>query len=314
MAAQRLVRVVGLFVFLWLFVRGVEWRAVAAVLGRAEAAGWFAAGVCAYAIGQVCGGLGWRALLQSAGSAVSIPAMLRHDLSSVFWSTILPGGVAGEVVKGVRLTGEGVVASESAGSGESVPRPISGGAVAMALVVARLVSGTVACALALALMPLATFPYRGAAALAIGATASAGVAGLVAVRVGPAVVGTVFPSIAARLPVGVFPQRSAIALAASTSLACHLAFAVVYAMAFRVGGAPLSLPDAALFAALSSCVEALPISVGGFGLREWTVSRMGAALFPPLAANAATLALTAMVALAVGSGGLVELWRVRTAR
>lgn len=292
--------------FLWLFARGVDWPAAAAILERREAAGWFAAGVLAYASGQVFGGLGWRALVRAHGRDVSVPEMLQHDLSSVFWSTILPGGVAGEVVKGVRLTLDGKSYDNST---------ISPGAgdIARSLVIARFVSGTMACALALTMVPFADFPHRGAAALAIGATAAVCVGGLVVVRLGSPMMARFLPSVAARLPAGRFPSAGPLTVAAAGSLACHGSFAVVYAMAFRVGGVPLSVPDAALFAALSSCVEALPISVGGFGLREWTVSRLGATLFAPVAANAASLALAAMVALAVGSGGLVELGRVRRA-
>lgn len=265
-------------------------------LTTGAAAGWMAAGVGIYCVGQLLNGLSWRYLLQQAGGAVSLGEMLLHDLSSVFWGTVLPGGVAGEVVKGFRLA-----------------RDIDVGTVAVTLLAARLVSGTMACLLALACLPLSGFEGTVAAvgAAALVATAGVGVAGLVALRLGPAALPA---ALADRLPIGRFPALRSLAVVVVLGGLTHAAFALVYSAAFAAAGAWMPFAAAAVVSALTSVAQILPLTVGGLGVRELSISTLGAALFTDALADAGAISVAVVFTVFIGLGGLVELGRAVTRR
>lgn len=282
-----------------------DWSVVGAALSAPSAPGWMALALLAYAVGQVGNGLAWRGLLATTGVVVPFGAMILHDLSSVFWSTVLPGGVAGEVVKGARLA-----------------RTVDLGAVTVSLLTARLVGGTVACVLALAALPWSGVDGlpRTVGTFALLGTAAVGVAGLVAVRMGPRIGPTVLARLprlvarlAARVPLGTFPPARAVLTAVALTLATHVSFAAVYSLCFAAAGHPVSLADGAVICALTSVAQLAPVTVGGFGVRELTIAGLGATLVPAPAANAAAVALTATFTVVVALGGLVELARLRAA-
>ncbi len=279
-------------------------RALATPTGAA----WIGAAVLAHVVGQVLNGLAWRGLLNRAGGAVGVWESVLHDLVSVFWSTVLPGGVVGEVVKGVRLA-----------------RETDAGAVAVSIVVARLLGGGASCALAFAALPWSTLPapVLAVAAASCGAGVAAAGLGLVALRVGPDAAMAGFgrlaggwgPWLASRLPVGRFPATRDLAHAGALSLVSHIAFAWMFDVCFRAVGAPISLADAAVVSTLTSVAQQLPISVGGLGVRELTIAGLGATLVSAAGADAATVALSGVMTLFVLAGGLVELvWAAQRRR
>ncbi|MDP2309646.1 MAG: lysylphosphatidylglycerol synthase transmembrane domain-containing protein [Pseudomonadota bacterium] len=292
-----LVRVVGLFLFIGFFSSQVDFVLVVKTLTRPGVGAWIAAAALLYMLGHLGNGLGWRSILRSAGVDVSLEQMFLHDLSSVFWSTVLPGGVAGEVVKGVRLAGEGA----------------DGGTVAVGLVVSRLVGGGVSCLLALAMLPFTSFVpgLRHAVALALAFVLIGALCVLLVIRLGPRVLNTHLPSLAARIPIGRFPARAAIARRALWGLLTHGVFSVVYALCFGAAGQALTFPDGAALSTLSSVAQLAPISFGGFGIRELTVSQIGGVLVPPTTAAAAAVMLSVLWTSVVLLGGVVELYRVR---
>jgi uncharacterized membrane protein YbhN (UPF0104 family) len=281
------------------FVGRTDWAGVGAALHQPRAPAWFAVVLGLYAVGQVTNGLAWRGLLASAGARVGFGEMIRHDLSSVFWSTVIPGGVAGEVVKGVRLARSGAAA----------------GSVATSILAARLLGGTVSSLLALVLLPGSGLqgPPRLVGGLALTATASVGLVGLAVLRLGPTALDRV-PRIAARLPIGRFPPAAALGRAALATLVTHLAFAGVYAACFGAAGDPLTLADGAAIYTFTAVAQMVPITVGGFGVRELTIASLGALLVPAPVASAAAVALTATFTVAVALGGLLELGRLRPGR
>jgi uncharacterized membrane protein YbhN (UPF0104 family) len=289
-------RIVGMLALLAWFVSRADWAGIGGALGRPGAWRWVGAGLVAYAVGQVGNGLAWRGLLRTTGVDVGFGEMIRHDLSSVFWSTVLPGGVVGEVVKGVRITQAGA----------------DPGAVAVSILAARLVGGTMSCALALALLPWAHLDgaARTVGTLALVTVAGVGITGLGILRIGPRALAR-FPVIAARVPIGRFPPLPAIFAACVATLVTHTAFAAVYCACFGAAGEGIGLPDGAAICALTSVAQLAPVTVGGFGVRELTIAGLGATLVPRGVADAGAVALSATFTLVVGIGGIVELGRLR---
>ena len=117
-------RVLGLVALCALFLSRLDTSGLGA-LASWRAGGWLCGALLAYSVGQLLNGLAWRHLLIQAGGRVSVTEMILHDLSSVFWSSVLPGGVAGELLKGVRLS-----------------RDADAGSVAVSILCARLVGAT----------------------------------------------------------------------------------------------------------------------------------------------------------------------------
>lgn len=271
-----------------LFLGWVDLGAVAAALREADPR-WFLLGCLAYAAGQVLNGLSWRHLLAEAGIGVSLGEMVRHDLASVYWSTVVPGGVAGEVVKGVRI-------ARARGDGAQV---------ATAIIAARLLGGGTAGLVGLLLLPASRtiHAHPGPAVIVLGATTLAGVAGLLLLRAAPV-------RLRRWIPAGRLPRLPALLRAAVATSAAHLCFAGTTAACFAAAGHPLGLPDAAWVSIATSLAELAPITLGGFGVREWMVTWLGTALVPPAAAATAALLYTAAFLGVVLAGGGVELHRV----
>jgi uncharacterized membrane protein YbhN (UPF0104 family) len=282
--------VLGLVVLCGLWWWQADPSAFADLLAPA-ALSWIAAGVAAYSLGQALNGLAWRHLLLRAGGQVSLLDMALHDLSSVFWSAVLPGGVVGELIKGARLSRDADI-----------------GTVAVALLSARLLSGAVACLLALACLPAAGLDgaVQLAGAVALAATAAVGLGGLLAVHLGPGLLPTRW---AARLPLGRPPAAADLGVAFGVGLLTHAAFAGIYMAGFAAAGAPLSFADAAVISALTSVAQLLPLSVGGVGVRELTISGLGGMLVTAAQADAGAVAVAAICTVFVLLGGLVELAR-----
>ena len=296
--APRVLQVVGLIVTGTLFVRGLDPETLRQSLVRPGALPWFGLAFSCYAVGMIANGLAWRGLLATAGDPVPVGEMIRHDLSSTFWSSVLPGGMAGELVKGVRLA-----------------RTADAGAVAVALVASRLISGSASCILALALLPWSAVegPPRLAGAAALAAVTGIGVVGLAVLRLGPAVLAR-WPALSARVPVGRFPPTRALAVAFGQTLVGHTAFAVYCSAAFAAAGAWIPVADGATFLSLTSVAELPPITVGGYGVRELTLSRLGMLVVSEPIAEAGAVAFSLVATGMVLVGSIVELGRLRRSR
>lgn len=273
------------------FVSRVELDAIVRVLAGARW-GWFGVAVGAYAVGQVANGFGWRTLLVAQGYPVSVTEMIRHDLASVFWSTLVPGGVAGEVVKGVRIARAG---------GE-------GGTVAVALVAARLCGGTMAGVVGLVLLPWARAAElqplaTGGVMLAV---TVAGLGGLAALWLGRGMVDRLPARLGRRLPVGRLPPPRALGASLLATGGAHVAFAGMFAACFAATGHPISLADGAWVGVVGALSQLVTVTVGGLGIRELVITGLGNLLVPEDAAAAAALLVTATFFLFVGLGGAVE--------
>jgi uncharacterized membrane protein YbhN (UPF0104 family) len=260
-------------------------------LATPQAAAWLGAALGAHAVGNLLNGLAWRHLLAQVGGLVSLRDAVVHDLISVFWSTVLPGGVAGEVVKGVRLA-----------------RDTEPGTVAGVLLTARLIGGGLACALGLASLPFSGIsgPYATLGAAALAATTGATAVGLVALRLGPAALARA-AWLAHRLPRGRLPPSAALARAAALSLGTHITFAWMFVWCFRAADAPITFADAAAISALTSVAQLLPIAIGGIGVRELTIAGLGALLVAKPHADAAAIAITVAFGIFILAGAALEL-------
>lgn len=292
--ALSVLQVLGLFLLGGYFVWQLDPSSLRA-LGTPRAAAWILAAVVAYSVGQVLNGLAWRHLLNRAGGEVSLKEMILHDLSSVFWCTVVPGGVAGELVKGVRLA-----------------RGADAGSVAVSILCARLIGGSVSCVLALAFLPFTAFTgaYRAVGALALLGTIGVGAGGLLALKLGPAALPRF---VAARLPKGHFPDGRDLVAALVIAIVTHSAFALVFSACFAAVGQWIPFGEGAVVSALTSVAQIVPVTVGGMGVRELTIASLGAQLVPPATADAAAIALAGTFTVFVLLGGMVELWRMARA-
>ena len=270
------------------------------VAALAEARLWLlAAAVLCFWLGLFLNGLPWRHLVQAAGLRISLPEMIRLDLGSMFWGTVLPGSVGGEIIKATRLA-------------EGIARIAT---VAMALVASRLVGAGAAASAALLLLPFSAAgpALRSGIGLSCALLVGVAAAGLL-LRQGPDLVGRFLPqrvldALRRRLPPGQAPPAAALARAWALAIPAHLAFSAVYALSSAAVGAPVGWPDAAWIYVLTSLAQALPITLAGLGARELTVTAALGLLDPSLPAAAAAVGVTAAHLLTALVGGLAELLR-----
>lgn len=298
-------RVVGMVVLVGLFWQVMAWADLRDALSGASwsALGWM---FLCFAVGHVLNGLAWRVLVVSGGVPVRITEMVLHDLVSVFWSTLLPGGVAGEVVKGVRVA----------------QRWHHAETVGVALLAARFVGAAAACVLCLVGMSWSSFGSD--VRLAVGALMMlglcVGVCGLVVLRLGPSLGRRVLPRFAPalarrvfdRIPPGTAPSGGALARCAVYMLGSHAAFSLVFALAMDAVGVPVSPVDGIMLYVPVMMAQALPLTVGGLGARELTIAGLGATIATAELAGAAAVLVTIAMLILVLIGGVVELvWAIR---
>ncbi|MFZ5477099.1 MAG: lysylphosphatidylglycerol synthase domain-containing protein, partial [Myxococcota bacterium] len=263
----------------------------AAVRAALSAPGWVLAATALYAVGHVANGEAWRGLVNAGGARVSFGGMVRHELTSLFWGTVLPGGVSGEVVKGIRVAREGAGAQ----------------AAAVGLVAARVVSGTTTCLLGAACLPASGYPARAAIAGGLLACAAGGVALLAGLRYAPDL-----PPLD-RLPRGPLPDLRALAVAAAWSTLARALFVGVFVCCFGAAGRPLGLADATVTSALVALAQLLPVTLGGYGVRELTIGGLGRLFAPGAVADAAAVVLGLLVSVTVLAGAAAEAARSRGA-
>ena len=286
-------RIVGMSILVWFFARSTDWAAVRAALAAAR---WeiFGLAMLGQAVGFVFNGLAWRHLLRSSGVEVSVGEMLLHDFGAVFWSLLLPGGIAGEVVKGYRVAG-------------TLGR---GGVVAAGLLASRLINRGSACLLALVLLPLAALPgsVTAATGLALAGLVGVALAGLAVLRLAPPFAKRLGP-LQRLLEEGAPPPLKAMGGAACASLVAQLGFCSMYWACFAAIGHPLGFAQATWLYALTSLALFLPVTFGGLGLRELTIGELSGLMVAPGVAAGASLLVAAAIYTIVALGGLVEAWR-----
>ncbi len=329
-----------------LFTQILDLDLLRAALVQPAARGWLALGVVAYAVSHLAGGLAWRGLVATPGRPLPMTEVLRLDLGSGFWSTVLPGAVAGELIKGVRLAGRGHA-------------PVR---VAHGLLVGRLCSvgmASVLGGLGAWATPSLGSEVQAAAMSAFGGLLAAALGGLAVVNLGsralrhlpwlagggevqaepmdqgaeggPAPLRNASPGVWPAPPDGgtgraAFvtrvrdaTRRALVALVAApppspgrlarSALAAgtmHALLGGMYVCVFKAAGATIPLPTGMALSSLSAIAESLPISVGGYGVRELVVTALATPVVGAAPAAVGALALAVPVTTMLVAGGLVE--------
>lgn len=266
-----------------------------------HASAWtLVAALAVVAAGQVLGAARWRILLAAYG-AVALPRLsqaVRLYFIAVFYNTYLPGGVAGDIVRGV------VTRDAFAGSGATE---------ALAVVLVERALGLLG-VFALVAVGLALVGSALADTGALWVWSAAGGAGAVALVLALPLARSVarflpgrLAAVARRLPVVSLPLQ--FALAVVLSLGTQLAVAVCGFLLLRDFHPATTFADALFIVPLAAATIYLPITVGGTGAREAVfITLCGKVLgMPSHDALAASLLLwfTSLVAGAVG--GVLQL-------
>ena len=240
----------------------------------------------------------WRVMFRTYGAA-DIPAysrLLKLQLVGLFYSTYLPGGVGGDLVRGV--------ASRQAFGASGTPAALT------VVFVERLVG--LAGLLALVSAALALRPLPG-----VRTSAVVGVTGLIAAT------GAVLAVAAARRLAPLIPGRLGAMVARvptmewPAGLPLALALSMVAQLAVALGGHSLldsvapgvTLSDTTVVVLVSIAASFFPLAVGGAGVREATLVVLCAAILnvPENDAAAASLGLWLCQLIVAGSGGLLQL-------
>lgn len=298
--AMQLAVAIALLVTLWRVVDGPE---TARLLGAAEP-GFVALCLAALSLHTVLAALRWRRLGRGLGIELTRGDAVAEYYVSQFVNAVVPGGVVGDASRAVRSR----AAAGLGAAGLAVVLDRLAGQYALIIVMAAAVTATVAVPGGIA-WPEAALPALGA--LVAGALALPAL--IAAARRLPGLMGTRAHALAAAVRVAVGARRTATsvaALSAGTS-ACIL---VAFAAAAAAVGTPLGLPATLAIVPVVLISMVLPITVGGWGVRE------GAAVaLLPLAGLSASAALAASIlfgilALAASLPGIVPLWGRRQPR
>jgi uncharacterized membrane protein YbhN (UPF0104 family) len=255
----------------------------------------FGAGLTIALSGMLVAGWRWRLLFAACGirQRPSVLTLFRLHLVAMFYNSFLPGGVGGDVVRGVAI--------------RQVMGP-GGLPAALAIVLLERTLGAaglmILVATTLALFPLGDFAHVGlwsgmglcVAALAIGCTSN----GARIARFLPAPLARV----AVRLP----------AIEAHKPFAAALALSVVTQSAFIFLGHVLlssitsvRLTDSMVVMPLIGASGYFPLTVGGAGIREYAFVKLyGVVGVAEHDALAASLACAAIIYTVAGFGGIVH--------
>ncbi|MGY6497316.1 MAG: lysylphosphatidylglycerol synthase transmembrane domain-containing protein [Microcella sp.] len=298
-ALQTLVAV-ALVVALWRLVDGPE-------TGRLlRSARWDFIALCAAALTAhtLIAALRWRRVARGLGIAIPVREAVGAYYLSQLVNAVVPGGVVGDAGRAVRSR-----------------RPAGLGAAGLAVVLERL-AGQYALLIVMGVAVATTIVIPGgvdwpSAAVPLLVVLIAGALGLPALIAGatllPGRVGARAQDLTAAIRSAVV-DRGALVSVTGLSLGTTLCILVAFASAAAAVGAPLSLGGIVAVVPVVLLAMLIPITVGGWGLRE------GAAVaLLPLAGVSASGALAAsilfgLVALAATMPGIVPLWGRRAAR
>lgn len=291
---SQLVVAVALLVTLWRLVDGPE---TARLLATAQP-GWVLLALGALSLHTVLAALRWRRTGRGLGITLSRRSAISEYYLSQFVNSVVPGGVIGDASRAVRSRQPAGLAS----AGLAVVLERLAGQYALILVMAIGVTATIAAPGGVA-WPDALVP--GIVALVVGALALPAL--IAAAAALPGRVGVRARALRDAVRAAVV-DRGAAASVAALSLGTTACILIAFGASAAAVGAPLS--TAALIAVVPVVLitMVLPITVGGWGVRE------GAAVaLLPLAGLSASAALAAsilfgLLALAASLPGIVPLW------
>jgi uncharacterized membrane protein YbhN (UPF0104 family) len=281
--------------FAWVFSR-VDLPAVGSAMARAPL--WaFAAAVALTAGNLGIGALRWRALLAAYGAPHRPPLLRLYRLNFVglFYNLWLPGGVGGELVRGV-------ASREAFGEGGTTG--------AMAVVFVERVLGLVGLLLLVATTSLAR-PLAGVTGVLWGSAAgiAAGLAAIGGLALGRTIARWLparLRPIAERLPR--IERPLPFLFAAALSLVTHSVVAVTGHL-FAAALAPeVPLSTSFVIVPLAMATAYIPITIGGAGAREAVFQQLYGAVGVSFEdATAVSLLLTASSYLTAAIGGLLPI-------
>lgn len=228
-----------------------------------------------------------------------LAALARHYARGFFYNTYLPGGLTGDVVRG--LATQRAFAPGSAGGFATV--------LVERLIGLSVLLGLVAAATLLhPRLGLARFQTRALWVFALGLALVLSIASLG--RLGRSLPVERLRTLFARLPE---PHAYApLALAWLVSIVCQVAPALAGHVLLRAIHAPPSLFDSLAIVPVASASAFLPFSVGGAGIRETVFVQLYSQVgVPPQASLAAALCLWAAQAMIAGVCGLYMMFEPR---
>jgi uncharacterized membrane protein YbhN (UPF0104 family) len=279
----------GAFAYLFSIVDVDElWQA----MRRVSLSAWCAALLlCAASVS--CGALRWWLLFRAfdAPRPPALSALFRHYMTGMFYNTYLPGGVSGDVVRGM-LTQRAFDTGSAGGFATVFFERVLGVCALLCLV-----------ATAMLLHPLpGTAGLRRPMLLAVAVGMCAAV-GLLSFGRMARLVPAALARQLARLPV---PRAlTPLVLALLLSFGSQLAPALCGHMLLCAIHGPVALLDSLSIVPLSTAAAFLPFSVSGAGVRETVFVELYARVgVPAQAALAASLCLWAAQATLAGLGGL----------
>ena len=282
----------GAFVYLFSIVNVRElWAAMRSV----SMAAWCAAlGLCAASVS--CGALRWWLLFRAfrAPRPPALRELFRHYMTGMFYNTYLPGGVSGDVVRGM-LTQRAFDAGSAGGFATVFFERVLGVCALLGLV-----------STAMLLHPLpGTAGLRQPLLLAFAVGLCVAV-GLLSFGRMSRLVPAALAKQLVRVPV---PRAIApLVLALGLSLGSQLAPALCGHMLLGSIHGPVELLDSLTIVPLATAAAFLPFSVSGAGVRETVFVQLYARVgVPAQAALAASLCLWAAQAALAGLGGLYVL-------
>ena len=219
-------------------------------------------------------GLRWRVVMQTIEHPISLTTALAATFESVFFQQVVPGGVGGDVSRGVRAYDSGV-SPEWSFVGVVIDRGAGVLFVAVTLVVTAIAAHT-----QLTVAPVFMALALTSAAIVTGAACVVALGALPAPRWLPARAAPLVDLLRANTKC--FGSRRFLALASLYLICSNIAYIASFFFCIRALGVHVSLLDAAIVIQGIALVSILPISIGGWGLRE----SAALVLFAPLGVEA----------------------------
>jgi uncharacterized membrane protein YbhN (UPF0104 family) len=278
----------------------VDLSALAAALRGVSAQAWISALLLCTA--SLAGGVvRWWLLFLAFGAEHQprLAALARHYARGFFYNTYLPGGLTGDVVRG--LATQRAFAPGSAGGFATV--------LVERLIGLSVLLGLVAAATLLhPRLGLGRFQTRALLVFAVGIAVVLGIASLG--RLARVMPGQRLRTLLARLPV---PHAyTPLVLAWLVSIVCQVAPALAGHVLLSAIHAPPSLFDSLAIVPVAGAAAFLPFSVAGAGIRETVFVQLYSQVgVPPQASLAAALCMWAAQALIAGLCGLYVLFETR---
>ncbi len=287
--------VVGALLILFLVRHTGDLRQVAALLAEIRLPE-LAAAVLAFTLAVTFNALRWRLVLSRMGASISPAVTLAGTFEGMFFNLFLPTGVGGDVARAYRAYDSGLGVADVIHSA-LIDRALGLWGLSLFLLVAIPFSGLVELdLLAWGLVALAT-------CIVAGGLIVASVSGFVGRLSVPAwmrrprelVVRYGYVVLSRRFGLNIVPVL----------LASNLAICLSAWLAFRSVGVSVPFADAATIIETASLSALLPVTIGGWGLREGVVIFLLEGLGVGVTQSAAASAIVGLTVLAMGAVGLV---------